>query len=233
MAIFIMPAARDPGPGHRQRIPLNHWLSHIMKLVIATNNRNKIIEIQDKFEDVPGLELVPLGRYPDPPEIVEDGETFRDNAEKKARGIAAFTGHLSMADDSGLVIDALDGRPGVYSARYAGESATDEDRNRTVLDEMRGVPPAQRAARFVCVIAICGPDGRCVFTEGECGGVIAEEIKGTRGFGYDPIFFLPGRGMTMAELPLEEKNRISHRAKALEKARDLLMRMEHNGDLKA
>jgi XTP/dITP diphosphohydrolase len=203
-----------------------------MKLIIATNNKNKIIEIEDKLAGVAGLELVPLGRYPDPPEIVEDGETFRDNAEKKARGIAAFTGHYSMADDSGLVIEALGGRPGVYSARYGGESATDKDRNCKVLDEMRGVPAARRAARFVCVIAICGPDGRCVFAEGECGGIIAEEIKGNRGFGYDPIFFLPDRGKTMAELPLEEKNRINHRARALEKARDLLLGMEHNSDVK-
>ncbi len=197
-----------------------------MKLILATNNKNKIIEIRDKFSDVKGLELVPLGSYPDPPEIVEDGETFRDNAEKKARGIAAFTGHLSMADDSGLEIEALNGRPGVYSARYGGESATDEDRNRMVLDEMQGVPPSRRAARFVCVIAICGPDGRCVFAEGECGGRIAEEMIGARGFGYDPIFFLPDRGKTMAELPLEEKNLISHRAKALEKAREMLMGMD-------
>lgn len=193
-----------------------------MKLILATNNRNKIVEIRDKFADVMGLELVPLASYPDPPEIVEDGKTFRENAEKKARGIAAFTGELSMADDSGLEIEALDGRPGVYSARYGGEGATDEDRNRTVLEEMRDVLPGRRAARFVCVIAICGPDGRCVFAEGECGGVIAAGMKGARGFGYDPIFFLPDRGKTMAELPLEEKNRISHRARALEKARELL-----------
>lgn len=197
-----------------------------MKLIIATNNKNKIIEIRDKFAGVAGLELVPLGSYPDPPEIAEDGATFRDNAEKKARGIAAFTGYLSLADDSGLEIDALGGRPGVYSARYGGESATDEDRNRMVLEEMRGIPPARRAARFVCVIAICGPDGRCVFAHGECGGVIADEMQGTRGFGYDPIFFLPDRGKTMAELPLEEKNLISHRAKALEKARELLEGMD-------
>jgi XTP/dITP diphosphohydrolase len=200
--------------------------TRIMKLVIATQNRNKIIEIRDKFAGVSGLELVSLGDFPGAPDIVEDGDTFRDNAAKKARGIAAFTGRLSMADDSGLVVDALGGRPGVYSARYGGASATDEDRNRAILEEMRDVPPPLRAARFVCVIALCTPEGECLYAEGECGGVIADTMKGSRGFGYDPIFFLPDRGKTMAELPLEEKNRISHRAQALEKARELLMKMD-------
>jgi XTP/dITP diphosphohydrolase len=197
-----------------------------MRLVLATQNRNKIIEIRNKFTGVSGLELVSLGDFPGAPDIVEDGNTFRDNAAKKARGIAVFTGHLSMADDSGLEVDALGGRPGVYSARYGGASATDEGRNRMILDEMRAVPPPLRTARFVCVIALCTPDGECLYAEGECDGVIADTMKGSRGFGYDPIFFLPDRGKTMAELPLEEKNRISHRAKALEKARELLMGME-------
>jgi XTP/dITP diphosphohydrolase len=193
-----------------------------MKLVIATQNRNKVIEIRDKFAGVDGLELVSLADFPGAPDIVEDGSTFRENAEKKARGIAAFTGHLAMADDSGLVVDALGGRPGVYSARYGGAAATDEDRSRMILDEMRDVPPHLRGARFVCVIALCAPGGECRYAEGECSGMIADAMKGSRGFGYDPIFFLPDRGKTMAELPLEEKNRISHRARALEKARELL-----------
>jgi XTP/dITP diphosphohydrolase len=196
-----------------------------MKLVIATRNRNKITEIRDKFASVAELKLVSLVDFPGAPEVVEDGDTFRTNAGKKAREIASFTGHLSMADDSGLVVDALGGRPGVYSARYGGESANDTDRNRMILVEMRGVPFPRRTARFVCVIALCAPDGECLYAEGECSGVIAEEMKGNRGFGYDPIFYLPGLGKTMAELPLEEKNLISHRARALEKARELLLGM--------
>jgi len=193
-----------------------------MKLVIATNNRNKIREIRDKFADISSLELIPLNDFPDPPEVIEDGNSFRENAYKKARDIASYTGSPSMADDSGLAVDALHGRPGIYSARYGGDSATDADRNRMILEEMRGIPIERRGARFICVIAIVFPDGRSFFAEGSCEGVIAETMKGGHGFGYDPIFYLPGHGKTMAELPLQEKNRISHRAKALEAAREIL-----------
>lgn len=193
-----------------------------MKLVIATNNRNKIREIKDKFADIAGLELVPLDEFPDPPEVIEDGSSFRENAFKKARDVASYTGSPSMADDSGLVVDALQGRPGIYSARYGGEFATDADRNRIILKEMRDVPVERRGARFICAIAIVFPDGRSFFAEGYCEGVIAETMKGAHGFGYDPIFYLPEHGKTMSELPLHEKNRISHRAKALESAREIL-----------
>jgi XTP/dITP diphosphohydrolase len=196
-----------------------------MKLVIATNNRNKIREIKDKFADISGLELVPLNDFPDPPLVIEDGSSFRENAYKKAREIASYAGTPSMADDSGLAVDALQGRPGIYSARYGGESANDAERNRMILEEMRGVPVERRGARFICVIAIVFPDGRSFFAEGSCEGVIAETMKGSHGFGYDPIFYLPGHGKTMAELPLNEKNRISHRAKALEAAREILIKL--------
>jgi XTP/dITP diphosphohydrolase len=196
-----------------------------MKLVIATNNLNKIREIRDKFADISGLELVPLNDFPDPPEVIEDGDSFKENAHKKASEIASYTGSPAMADDSGLAVDALDGRPGIYSARYGGESATDEDRNRKILEEMRGIPGEMRGARFICVISIVFPDGRTFFAEGSCEGVIAETMKGGQGFGYDPIFYLPEHGKTMAELPLHEKNRISHRAKALEAAREILMKL--------
>jgi len=196
-----------------------------LRLVIATGNRNKIREIQDKFSAMKGLTLVPLSDFTDPPEVIEDGATFLENARKKAAEIAAFTGLPSMADDSGLVIDALDGRPGVLSARYGGASADDTAKNRMILDEMRGVPAERRAARFVCVIAVVFPDGKTLSAEGICEGTIAESLKGSHGFGYDPIFFLPDRGKTMAELPLEVKNRISHRAKALEAMREILMKI--------
>jgi len=196
-----------------------------MKLVIATHNKDKIREIRNKFASVESLALVPLNEFPGAPEVVEDGATFLENARKKADAIAQFTGQPSMADDSGLVIDALDGRPGIYSARYGGPGATDLERNRKILDEMRDVPPGRRGARFVCVIAIALPGGRCLTAEGTCEGVIAESMCGEHGFGYDPIFFLPSLGKTMAELPLDEKNRISHRARALDRAREILMEM--------
>ena len=196
-----------------------------MKLVIATNNKNKIREIRDKFADIVGLELIPLNDFPGPPEVIEDGNSFRENAYKKALETANYTGYPSMADDSGLAVDALNGRPGIFSARYGGESATDTDRNRMILEEMRGISASERNARFICVIAIVFTDGRSFFAERTCEGVIAETMKGEHGFGYDPIFHLPELGKTMAELPLHEKNRISHRAKALEAMREILIKL--------
>jgi XTP/dITP diphosphohydrolase len=189
-----------------------------MKLVLATTNRNKVLEIKDKFSGIGSLEILSLSspEFSGAPEIVEDGLTFEENALKKAMAIAAFTGLVSMADDSGLCVDALDGRPGIYSARYGGEGATDRDRYLKLLDEMKGI--GKRSARFVCAIAIAFPGGESRVVTGECGGIIAREPAGEKGFGYDPVFFLPEYGKTMAELPLEEKNRISHRALALEKA---------------
>jgi XTP/dITP diphosphohydrolase len=201
-----------------------------MKLVIATNNKNKIREIRNKFADIAGLELIPLDEFPGPPEVIEDGSSFRENAHKKALEIATYAGYPSMADDSGLVVDALDGRPGIFSARYGGESATDADRNRMILEEMRGIPAERRSARFICVIAIAFRDGRSYFAEGSCEGIIAETMRGRHGFGYDPIFYLPELGKTMAELPLHEKNRISHRAKALEAAKKILEELSGDGD---
>jgi XTP/dITP diphosphohydrolase len=196
-----------------------------MKLVIATGNRHKIREIQEKFSGMEGLILIPLSDFTDPPEVIEDGNSFLENASKKASEIAAFTKMPSMADDSGLVVDALGGRPGILSARYGGESADDTARNLMILEELRGVTPERRTARFVCVIAVAFPDGRVVTTEGTCEGIITEDMKGTRGFGYDPVFFLPEIGKTMAELPLEQKNTISHRAKALEAMREILLKL--------
>ncbi|MBN2159895.1 MAG: XTP/dITP diphosphatase [Spirochaetes bacterium] len=196
-----------------------------MKLVIATNNRGKIREIRDKFSDIRGLTLVTPDSFPNPPVVVEDGNSFLENAMKKGVEIARYTNLPSMADDSGLVVDALGGRPGVHSARYGGESSTDADRNRLLLDEMKGLPPGKRGARFVCVIAIALPDGATYSAEGTCEGVIAERMTGDGGFGYDPVLYLPELGRTMAELTLEEKNLISHRAKALDAAREILLKL--------
>lgn len=194
-----------------------------MKLVIATKNAAKIAEIRDKFSGIPGLELLSPAEFADTPEVIEDGATFTENAFKKARAVAVHTKLAALADDSGLVIDALDGRPGIYSARYGGEKAADPERCMNILAEMADVPEEKRTARFVCVIAIVNPNGTEFSTEGVCEGVIARQMKGDHGFGYDPIFFLPERGVTMAELPLKEKNRISHRARALAAAGEELM----------
>jgi XTP/dITP diphosphohydrolase len=204
---------------------INQQGTNDMKIVLATANKNKLIEIRNKLKGIQGIELASLDEFAGSPEVVEDGATFLDNALKKAYEISRFTGLAAMADDSGLVVDALDGRPGVYSARYGGDGFTDEDRNRLLLEEMRTVPPEKRSARFVCVIAVVMPDGRSFSAEGRCEGVIAEKPSGSKGFGYDPVFYLPESGQTMAELTLDEKNRISHRARALDSAREILLKL--------
>jgi XTP/dITP diphosphohydrolase len=175
-----------------------------MKLVLATTNRNKVLEIKDKFSGIGGLEILSLSspEFSGAPEIVEDGLSFEENALKKAMAIAAFTGLVSMADDSGLCVDALDGRPGIYSARYGGEGATDRDRYLKLLDEMKGI--GKRSARFVCAIAVAFPAGK-PHSQGRMRGTHSGEPAGEKGFGYDPVFFLPEYGKTMAELPLEKR----------------------------
>jgi XTP/dITP diphosphohydrolase len=189
-----------------------------MKIVIASSNKNKIIEIRDKFSSETGIEIASLSEYKDIPEIVEDADSFSGNALKKARIIRDFTGEISLADDSGLVVDALNGEPGVYSARYGGDNLSDIDRYKLVLEKMAGVERGNRSARFICAIAMALPDGREFVTEGACEGVITRESSGSNGFGYDPVFYIPELKATMAEITLEQKNRISHRAKALESA---------------
>ena len=152
----------------------------------------------------------------DAPRVVEDGATYRDNARKKADAIARHCNTWALADDSGIEIDALGGRPGIFSARFAGPSATDEENNRKLLEELRGVPEERRTARYRAVIVLASPDGLLASTEGTCEGRIGMSPRGTGGFGYDPLFLPDGHGgRTMAELGMEIKNRISHRAKAL------------------
>lgn len=196
-----------------------------MKLVIATGNKNKILEIKDKFSDAGHLEIIPLSEFSGVPDIIEDADSFSGNAMKKARVIRDFTGLPSMADDSGLVIDALNGEPGVYSARYGGDGLTDIDRYNLVLEKMKNIPDEERCARFVCSIAIAMPDGREFSTDGICEGRIAIVPCGENGFGYDPVFYLPEYGRTMAEITLEIKNRISHRGKALDLASGIIKRL--------
>lgn len=169
-----------------------------------------------------GIRIRTLADFPTAPEVEEDGETCEANARKKAREIAAVTGLLSVADDTGLEVDALGGRPGVFAARYAGEGATYEDNCRKLLRELDGVPQARRTARFVTVAALAMPGGDIRVATGTLAGVISETSVGMRGFGYDPVFFVLELGRTLAELTAEEKNRISHRAKAFRAMADML-----------
>jgi len=187
------------------------------ELLLATNNQGKIREYRELLSGC-GFELVtPAGRGIDIA-IAETGETFAENAAIKARAFAAASGLVTLADDSGLEVDALCGAPGVRSARYAGEGASDIERNALLLENLRHVPLPLRTARFRCVIAIAEPSGGMHLADGVIEGLIAVTPRGTSGFGYDPIFYLPERHLTIAELEPVEKNRISHRAAAAAKA---------------
>jgi XTP/dITP diphosphohydrolase len=193
----------------------------IHELVLATRNRHKGEELAALLGDL-GIRIRTLDEFPGAPNVVEDGTTCEANAVKKATEIAAATGLPAVADDTGLEVDALDGRPGVHAARYAGEQATYEDNYRKLLRELSGVPRGHRTARFITVAAIALPWNGVQIATGRLEGLIAEEPTGSRGFGYDPVFFLPELGKTLAELSADEKNRISHRAKAFIQAKDLL-----------
>jgi len=193
----------------------------IRELVVATRNHNKVIELVALLSDL-GITIRTLDEFLDAPDVVEDGDTCEANAVKKARVIAEFTGLPAVADDTGLEVDALGGRPGVYAARYAGEDATYEDNCRKLLRELMGVPREQRTARFLTVAAIALPSDGIRVARGTLEGVIAEEACGTLGFGYDPVFQIPELGMTLAQLSVDQKNTISHRAKAFAKVREML-----------
>lgn len=185
------------------------------KLVIATANPGKAREIRTLLSGlgVTVLTLADIGPVEMPP---EQGSTFRENAEAKARFVSARSGLAALADDSGLEVDYLGGAPGIYSARYAGDGATDEENYRKLLAGMEGAGPGSRSARFRCVVALALPDGTVVDFDGSLEGVITGAPRGEGGFGYDPVFFIPQEGKTAAELTPEEKNSISHRGKALE-----------------
>lgn len=178
------------------------------QVVFASSNVGKIKELQALLGD--GWLVKSAKDFPEIPEVVEDADTFEGNSAKKARTFAKATGLWALADDSGLVVDALEGRPGVYSARYA---PTESERIEKLLTELRGVPIEQRTARFVCVLCLASPSGEERFTRGTCEGVIGFERKGAHGFGYDPVFVLPN-GKTMSELTRDEKSALSHRGHA-------------------
>jgi XTP/dITP diphosphohydrolase len=169
-----------------------------------------------------GLRIYSLNDFPNAPQIEEDGKSFAENALKKARFYSKYFGKLTISDDSGLEVDGLQGLPGIYSARYAGEGASSQENNQKLLREMEGLPVSKRGARFKCIIAVVPQDGEETVAEGSCKGTIGFKEKGKKGFGYDPLFILPKYGKTMAQLSLEEKNKISHRGKALRKIRGII-----------
>ena len=191
------------------------------KLILATRNKDKLKEIQALLSDL-DIDIMSLDEAENAPHVVEDGKTFMENAFKKAKVIAEATGIMALADDSGLEVDALDGAPGVYSARYSGENASDASNNEKLLADLEGVPAGKRSAHFSCVIVVYHPSGRWISTEDKCEGEITEKSIGDRGFGYDPVFYLPSLNCTMAQLSAEEKNSLSHRGKALEKLKSEL-----------
>jgi len=197
----------------------------VKKIVLATTNRGKLREIEALLS---GLEiaLVTVADYQGVPAVVEDGDSFFANAFKKARVVCTATDEAALADDSGLEVDFLGGAPGIRSARYAGEDATDEENNRMLLDALKGVPREKRGCAFRCVLVLYLPNGEYITCEGTWRGEVAETPAGSGGFGYDPIVYLPERGLTVAQLPPREKNRLSHRAKALAKLREELLRMK-------
>lgn len=194
------------------------------KLLLATNNEAKVCEYRNLLQNLP-FELVTLAELGMTIIVDEVGESLEENARLKATVLAAKSQLLALADDSGLEVDALGGEPGRLSARYAGEKASDRDRISYLLAKLEGVPWERRSARFRCVIAIATPEGKVEFCSGECLGVITFEPRGEQGFGYDPIFYLPELGRTMAELPLEIKNQVSHRGQAARKVPQVLKRL--------
>ncbi|WP_300459165.1 XTP/dITP diphosphatase [Desulfobacula sp.] len=186
-------------------------------IVLATRNKGKTREIQSLLKGFP-IDIKNLDDFGPIPEVIEDGDTFDDNAYKKASFTARVLGYPAMADDSGLCVEALDGAPGVYSARYAGENATDADNVKKMLDELKN--KANRNAAFKCVISIAVPTGAALTYEGECQGVLTKKTVGENGFGYDPLFFYPELNKTFAQLTIEEKGKVSHRGKALKEIAD-------------
>lgn len=192
-----------------------------MEWIVATTNRGKFEEIEEALKDLP-LILRCLGDFPRAPRVEEDQPTFEGNALKKAKMIAEWSGKPALADDSGLVVPALGGRPGIHSARYAGAKADDAANRRRLLEEMKDLSDEKRGAFFVCVMAVVTPSGKETVVEGRCDGIMAREPHGSLGFGYDPLFCVPSLGKTFAELPLEEKNKLSHRGRALQQLRAVL-----------
>ena len=195
------------------------------RLLLATNNKAKVREYRVLLEGIP-CEIITPAELGITQPVEESGETLEQNAVLKAKAYASMSNLTALADDSGLEVDALGGEPGVLSARYAGEGVSDRERIEYLLAKLTDVPWEQRGARFRCVIAVASPDGEVTLCQGECPGIIAFEPKGMGGFGYDPVFYLPEPDKTMAELSMEQKNRLSHRGRAAMEARNILVNKE-------
>ncbi|MFA5322852.1 MAG: XTP/dITP diphosphatase [Smithella sp.] len=192
-----------------------------MKIVFASGNEGKVKEIKEMLEGM-GIDLISLKDYSGVPEIVEDGNTFLKNALKKAKIISAFTNETVLADDSGLMVDALGGEPGIYSARYAGEKATDDDNINLLLSRLKNIPQDKRTAFFCCALVLYRTNGSYDCFESKWHGLIIDERRGDNGFGYDPVFFVPELQKTAAQLPPEIKNKVSHRGQAFAKLKNAL-----------
>ena len=197
------------------------WSVQKRKLILATHNQGKVAELQRVLASFP-LEIISLRDLSGLPAVPETGSTFEENALLKAETISRLTGEMVLADDSGLEVASLQGKPGIFSARFAGESATDEENNTYLLKLMAEVPPQERKARFVCAMALAVPGQKTAVVEGGCEGFIAAAPRGNHGFGYDPLFIFAGEGQTFAEMEPGLKNRVSHRGQALEKIKKLL-----------
>ena len=195
-----------------------------MEIVLATKNSDKIRELRKILAD-PGIKLLSRFDYPGWLSAVEDDQTLAENAIKKAKAMLKFAGKPSLADDSGLFVDALGGLPGVRSSRYAGEGSSYAENNKKLLESLHRIPTNKRKAKFRCVAALVLPDGKTYTTEGTCEGIIIEKLRGTSGFGYDPLFLIPEYGKTFAELGQEIKNKISHRAIAFSKMKKLIQQI--------
>ena len=196
-------------------------------VVLATHNPHKVKEILAIFGEAP-IQFMTLDNFPGAPEVIEDGKTLEENAQKKAYEIAHFTKHIALADDSGLEVDFLDGMPGVISARFAGTNCSFADNNKKLLSSMKGVPTEHRRARFRCVMALAVPKGATQTVEGVLNGYITDQLRGEGGFGYDPVFLVPDQGKTLAEMGPAQKNTLSHRYKALQAIKPVLLRLREN-----
>jgi len=185
-----------------------------MEIILATGNKNKLREFREMLSSDDVL-IIPQNEFENCPEVIEDGQTFEENALIKAHAIAQHTGRITIADDSGLEVDHLDGAPGIYSARFAGEDADDDKNNQKLLKELKGVPENKRGAQFTCVIAIVSPAGEGKTVKGSFRGCIIEKYRGKAGFGYDPVFLDTVSGLTYSEMSAEKKNSISHRSRAI------------------
>jgi XTP/dITP diphosphohydrolase len=193
-----------------------------MKIIFATRNEGKVKEISEMLAGT-GVNLISLNSFENLPEIIEDGQSYLDNALNKAKIISEWTGETVLADDSGLQVDILQGEPGIYSARYAGPQATDEENNAKLRDKLKDVPQEKRTASFFCALVLYKKDGSYNCFEAKWSGQIIDEARGGNGFGYDPIFLVPEMNLTAAELPAAVKNKISHRGQAFTKLKKSLM----------